>query len=353
MIKLMGLLSSLLLLVACSVEPSTSDLPVPTTTDQIFLAANNPPEQAQYGTGGRTLSASSCIYPAGWRVYTIAEEDTLDLLAWRHNISAEALLQSNCLSVSSGLTIGMTLYVPEMRQAVAVQTILPLGISQFSVEPMSVTPGEPVTLTWASQGPVANVRLGLIANGQYYEQANGLLPTGTLTLNAPIDGHDSLTYLLIVGDGSHEISAQSTIRAICPETWFFSPSPLGCPSAPLVTTFIEQHFERGTFIYVPALGLHYVMVTGQEAHPIENAYHAGTPVLSPEFPAGYFAVENFFAALWQTPDIQASLGYAVSPAKTYSGLWQRGQNGVIYFSASSGHIYRLGEGLVWGVIIPE
>jgi hypothetical protein len=33
-------------------------------------------------------------------------------------------------------------------------------------------------------------------------------------------------------------------------------------------------------------------------------------------------------------------------------IWRNEAGELVYFSAGSGHVYRTGEGLVWGVIIP-
>jgi hypothetical protein len=108
------------------------------------------------------------------------------------------------------------------------------------------------------------------------------LPTiGTWALPVPADGREAITFMLRASDGLHEVAAQTTVQVRCPESWFFTPAPPGCPTPPLITTFREQQFERGTIVYAPALGVHYVMVAGQSALRVADSFVPGMPLSDP------------------------------------------------------------------------
>jgi hypothetical protein len=345
MVKMIALLVSLLL-VGCTISEAQKmgSGAEPTTTDSTILVGN---------AVAKKPAVTSCMHPAGWRTYTVSEYDTPDLLAARYNISLQNLMVGNCLTDPATMVTGRAIYVPYIESAPALQTILPLGISFLNAEPAVVDPGAPVTITWQSQGIAASIRLGSVFEGQFFEETRGLPQTGTVQITAPADGRDSLTFMLLVSDGGKEIAAQTTIRMSCTEKWFFAPAPLECPSPPLLTNFQEQHFEHGTIVYIAALDLHYVMIVGQEAIAIEHAYRPGVFQADYNVPAGYSPTRETMNAVWNREDIRNALGYAIGERAEYPGLLQRSGNNVIHFLASSGHIYRVGQGLVWGVIVPE
>jgi hypothetical protein len=302
------------------------------------------------------VQAQICSYPAGWRAYRVTEVDTLDGLALRYGLSVEQLLQSNCLLSADQVLPGLVIYLPSVAPTVSVQTILPLGVSSLQVEPMVVNPGGRLVLSWAAQGPVQTVRLGALFNGQYFELAKDLPFQGAVELRAPDDGREAISYVVLVGDGYQEVAAQATVRILCRESWFFLPAPAGCPSSLLVTSFQAQSFERGVILYVPALGLHYVLVTGQEAVEVDDNYIPGMPDYDPGLipPPNTQQPRGAIFHLWHNESVRAALGYATGEAVTYLGMMQRSVSSggeVSYLSASNGDVYRLGDGLVWETLI--
>jgi hypothetical protein len=304
------------------------------------------------------LGQLTCVYPAGWQAYTVQDKETADTVAAAFGLSVDDLLLKNCLAYATEIIPGRVVYVPVIQQTVAFQTVLPLSVTAFGAEPAVVAPGETVRLWWQGQGPVKTVRLGVVYDGMFYEAANSLSASGYLDLTIPDDGRDAITFMVRVGaGGDREVAAQTSVQVICDEGWFFTPLPAGCPSAPLVTTFYEQHFERGTIVYIPALGKLYVMVTGQEAVVVDDEYVPGMPLHDPSLaiPDGYYPTYGSIHYLWRHDAVRNALGYALDQAREYPGIMQRTvspSGEVIYMSASSGHIYRMGKGLVWGVIIP-
>lgn len=330
-----------------SIKPTLAAVELPSRTVASFarpLAA--PP---------RDLTAN-CFYPAGWQVYTVGEKETAQSVAWQFNLTVEQLLQGNCIPDPVLVVQGLVIYVPPIQPNL--QTVLPLGVSAFIAQPALVSPGGKTTLAWQSQGDVRSVRVGWVFNGQYYQSADQLPANGSLEVFTPNDGRDLITYVVIVSNGQQEVYAQTTVQIECREGWFFAPSPLGCPSALLVTQFQEQAFERGTILYLPALGRLYVMVVGQEAIEVDDTYIPGQPNYNPAIaiPSGYSTPTGALYHLWQNEAIRTALGFALQEPITYDGMLQRAVslNGeVLYLLASSGHVYRIGRGLVWGVIIPQ
>jgi hypothetical protein len=306
----------------------------------------------------RQFSAQACVHPSGWQAYQVAEGEIAEGIAARFGTSTENLLGGNCLTSSLEVAPGRVLYVPVPQQNAGPQTVLPLGVSAFAIDPVIAQPGGPVRVYWQGQGPVRSARIGWVFNGYFVEEMRDLPATGVVELTVPDDGRGSITYMIRVSDGGpSEVSAQSSISVACQETWFFTPSPTSCPSAPLVTQFQEQHFERGTIVFIPALGVHYVMVAGQEAVLIEDDYVPGMPAqnVAMDIPVGFRTTQGPINYVWSNEAVRVALGHAVSETVSYPGMLQRSvdpSGEVIYFSASSGHVYRTGTGIVWGVIIP-
>jgi hypothetical protein len=111
-------------------------------------------------------------------------------------------------------------------------------------------------------------------------------------------------------------------------------------------------------VYIPSLGVHYVMVAGQEASIVGDDYVPGMPARDPSVivPAGFFQTQGPIHYIWRNAGVRNALGNAVDSEVEYPGLLQRSVSEageLVYFSASSGHVYRTGEGLVWGVIVPS
>jgi hypothetical protein len=305
----------------------------------------------------------------------VALNETIYSIAARAAVGVDELLKANCLPVGYALKAGAWLAVPSQAAVTSPQTFLPLGVASFGADVHNVPAGGTVTLAWQAQGPVVAVRLGWLYGDQFIDEAQGLPAAGAWVVHVPDDGRESITYVLRAGDGVEEVAAQTTVSIRCGEGWFFSPAPPGCPLPPLVTTFEEQAFERGTIVYIPALRVHYLFVQGYPAHQITDTFVPGMPLIDPALnaviPAGLTQPRGAINLAWRSDKgWQAALGYAVGAARTYTGMHQRtlsanGANGadgasngassgeVIYLSTSGGAVYRFAEGQGWLVIIPQ
>jgi len=302
-----------------------------------------------------------CTAPSGWIPYQMHLNETIYSLAVYTPFSADDLLKANCLTAPTEIGPGSWVYVPPETPRSSASTFLPLGISALVADPQTVSAGGLVNLTWQTQGPVVRVRIGWMYQNQFIEEVGSLPSTGTWQLQAPADGRESITYMVRVSDGLQEIAAQTTVQIRCPESWYFSPQPSGCPSAPLITTFHEQHFERGTIVYIPALGEHYVLIVGQAGIRLSDPFVPGMPLkdqaLDAQIPAGLRQPTGPINYAWRSDDtIAVGLGYAIGEENHYLGMMQRTVNAsgeVLYFSSGSGQVYRFVSGQAWQLFSPQ
>jgi hypothetical protein len=296
----------------------------------------------------------TCPIPAGWVAYHVALNETIYSIAARAAVAADDLLRANCFPTGYAVKAGTWLAVPSQAAVTSPQTFLPLGVASFSADVREVPAGGTVTLAWQAQGPVVAVRLGWLYGDQFIDEAQGLPAAGAWVLRVPDDGRESITYVLRAGDGVEEVAAQTTVSIRCGEGWFFSPAPPGCPLPPLVTTFEEQSFERGSIAYIPALRVSFLLVHGYPGHEIADTFTPGMPLTDPALkafiPVGLTQPRGAINLAWRSDkDWQA--------ARMYTGMHQRTISAdgseVIYFSTSGGAVYRFAEGQAWQVIVPD
>lgn len=170
-----------------------------------------------------------------------------------------------------------------------------------------------------------------------------------------------MTFAVRVSDGVQEVTAQTTVSIRCPETWFFGPSPSGCPSAPLITTFHEQPFERGVIVYIPALGRHFAFAINEPGVEIDDTFVPGMPLrdasLEGSIPSGLRQPTGPINYAWRSnKTLQTALGYAVGPEISYGGMMQRmaiASGEILYFSASNNQVYRFVNGQAWQVVTTQ
>jgi hypothetical protein len=361
------LLGTALLVAGCAVFPDSNDVSHVPTAPQRATAQSSQSQTVLVGAKvkapvtGQIQTRANCPPPAGWVLYQLRLNETIYSLALRANIAARDVLKANCVDDASDLHAGSWLYVPPQATNAQPQTLLPLGISALVVDPEAVPAGGTVNLTWQTQGPVVRVRLGWVYGSQFVQVADSLPSIGTWPVQVPTDGRETITFMLRVSDGVSEVAAQTTVRVACPESWFFGPSPTGCPYPPLVTTFREQHFERGTMVYVPALGVSYLLIFDQPAYQIDDTFAPGMPLTDPaleaNIPPGLHQPSGPINYAWRSDTkLMAALGYAVSDEVRYTGMLQRAVSAggeTVYFSASSGTIYRFVHGQPWQIIVPQ
>jgi hypothetical protein len=304
---------------------------------------------------------SACPIPAGWLPYQMQINETVFSVAARANLSAAGLLETNCLSATAAAGPGTWLYVPPQAVSTRPQTSLPLGIGAFVADPLVVPAGGVVRLAWQAVGPAVRVRVGWVYQDQFIQEADNLPQVGVWQLQVPADGRETMTFAVRASDGLHEVAAQTTVQVRCPEGWFFNPQPPGCPLPSLVTTFDEQPFEHGTIVYIPALGVHYALVSGQPARQIASTFLPGMPLKDPALdavvPAGLHQPTGAINYAWRSDAaLQTALGYAPGEPYIYTGLFQRAVTAggeTVTFSAASGQVYVIALDGTWSLVTPQ
>lgn len=358
------LICTLSLMAGCEIftgsTQSGNRLPTVSHTPAANAAASSALPVKAGGGSQRVVASTSgssaqetCPAPVGWTLYQMRLNETIYSVALRANVGAADLLRANCQTNPAAFSAGVWLYAPPEAANTAADTLLPLSISALVVDPQEAAAGDMITLAWKAQGPVVRVRAGWLYGGQFIEQASGLPAVGVWQAPVPADGRSAITYEIRVSDGLHEVAAQTAVRVRCSDRWFFNPAPGECPTPSLVTTFVEQRFERGIVVYVPALGVHYVLIGGQAGRLVPDTYQPGMPLAAlpagTAIPAGYHQPDGPIGAMWLAVDdgTRAGLGYAAGDALRYVGFMQRAPGDTVYFSAGVGGVYRLVEGSAW------
>lgn len=108
-------------------EPTATPVFTSTATPQVAQEESSVTPESATGTAPASQATSVvCIpqRPFGWVAHRIQAGEFISFFAARANISTEAILEANCLSRSSVLSIGQLIYIPE-QPATATSTPLP------------------------------------------------------------------------------------------------------------------------------------------------------------------------------------------------------------------------------------
>jgi serine/threonine protein kinase len=108
-------------------EPTATPVFTSTATPQATLEESSvTPESATATTAASQATSIVCVpqRPYGWVSHRIQAGEFISLFAARANVSTEVLLEANCLSRSSVLSIGQLIYIPE-QPATATSTPRP------------------------------------------------------------------------------------------------------------------------------------------------------------------------------------------------------------------------------------
>jgi hypothetical protein len=158
-------------------------------------------------------------------------------------------------------------------------------ILSFTIEPQPANAGQPITLTWQSDGDVARIER-VKADGTIAETIP-VQASGAATVTVP--GTDTkVLYRLIVSRGVKEVMQTLSVDVIpnCPAAWFFTTTQkLPCAaSAPIQTAGVFQVFQNGFMFKVQINSLNKVCGVQYD----RNVYscfnyvaYAGTPSVTP------------------------------------------------------------------------
>ena len=235
-------------------------------------------------------------------------------------------------------------------------TALPVGIALFTINPATINPGDTITLTWQATGEQAAIYR--LEPGGPLTDMHTVPLSGTLILKTPDGLRNQVTYVLYAGAGASTASATVSAVILCPDKWFFAPSPVGCPGGPgPLISMAAERFEHGLMIWVSGQDRIYILC-GDGGSPAwsaqQNGWFTGQPETDPSLnpPAGLFQPVRGFGVAWRAsngvgPTVRDRLGWATQPEAALTGGFQCDS------AAKYNHCYLSGPGGVVYHLLPE
>lgn len=236
-------------------------------------------------------------------------------------------------------------------------------IHSFEANPLTIDPGDSVTLSWEATGDTATL-YRLAATGQFAQFWDMPL-TGEKTLQTSDRDRNAVRYALYVQQGEVLESAMVSVTLNCTAEWFFNPAPDICPLDPVVVSAAAyQPFERGTMFWLGARVRIYVLYADTASHSysaLQDPWHAGLPESDPgiEPPAGYVQPVRGFGMVWRGEDsaylnVRERLGWGLEPETGYTASFQCDSPPkyvTCYLTGPDGRVWVLEpEGSGWSVL---
>jgi hypothetical protein len=212
-------------------------------------------------------------------------------------------------------------------------------------------PGDTITLEWETEGGINAV-------------LHHLMPTGQLGQFWEVDVSGSFDYVIDAGERNHTrfmlfvsdeeqraARATHTVTLRCLDVWFFEPPPDECPASPATTSDgAEQHFERGTMIWIKDQDRIYILFDDDYSPSWRvnaDEWDEGEPVDDPTLtpPSGRYQPVRGFGLIWrEEPGVRDRLGWAVDLEVAYSTAVQgtsRPKYNDLFIRALDGKVWRL------------
>jgi hypothetical protein len=182
-----------------------------------------------------------------------------------------------------------------------------------------------VQLTWASVAATTAVLYRMEPGGPIAEWWD-VAPSGTFTYTIGLSQRNFLSFALFVQDNEGLSAGQyRQIPLTCPDTWFFTPAPGGCPGGPaLFAAGAEQPFERGFMVWVEAEATITVLFNDDQFSPrwaiYNDTWEEGDPLCDPgPVPPGRLQPQRGFGQVWcEQSDVQSRLGWATESESSYT-----------------------------------
>lgn len=192
-------------------------------------------------------------------------------------------------------------------------------------------------LEWASSGADTAAIQWIMPNGQLSTTRLDVQPSGSVSYQIPSDAQNVNMISLYVSRANEPDSTVSSMLSLklgCPEAWFFAPLPEGCPDVLRTSNAAEQHFERGTMLWLEEFywagslmattnnRVIYVFIKDD----LNNDGYAGyfrvftdewddsEPASDPQYvpPTGLYQPTHGFGKIWRShPEIKKLLGWAI------------------------------------------
>lgn len=234
-----------------------------------------------------------------------------------------------------------------------------LCIFSFSALSSEAKPGDSITLTWQAIGDEAFIlhdeEWGALSTDAIPVPLSG---TTTVTVNASLR-RTRITYVLMVRSrqGGDSVSTGVTVWLACPEQWFFSYPPDGCPQPVLRTTIVVQQFERGMMIYSSADKRIYALegpLGESYTYSVqEDTWREGMAESDPSIipPQGFYQPVRGLGLTWRTQvdtwgrSLRERLGWATGEAfvagEGFAQEWVHGKQLDIYITGPNNTIILL------------
>ena len=238
------------------------------------------------------------------------------------------------------------------------------AIVSFTADPLELDPGQSVTFTWTSSGGAAATFWRLLPTGQFGTMWD-VPPNGSLTIPTDPFDRNTRTYMIFVYTLSGQYAQGSlTVTFHCPDTYFFTPAPPGCPGQPAtLSPATEQSFERGHMIWLQSLATIYVYyVDGLQPawDTFPDTWTPEEPESDPTIipPEGFYQPLRGFGKVWRTQlGIRDRLGWALtSSEQAFDGAFQRDSaykySNFYIRTADGGVIHMLPERSGWEFVAP-
>jgi hypothetical protein len=239
-------------------------------------------------------------------------------------------------------------------------------ILDFRADVDTADPGDTVTLTWSTLGATRAILYKLFYSGQLSSDGRDVAPSGSMTYTIPLEERNWVNLMLYVeDDAGNNTMATVSIELRCPDPWFFTPPPEDiCPTEPLISRAAEQHFERGTMVWLEAERAIYVLyggdVVGSRWHRFDDTWDETLPDRDPDLepPAGLQQPVRGFGWVWrEQPGVRDALGWATDQERAFTSVMQRTTRykyNAWYLLALDGDVWALGpEGSSWDSLTPS
>ena len=144
------------------------------------------------------------------------------------------------------------------------------------------------------------------------------LQGATFTYTIRPSEREFVHFALTVQNEYGTMAGQSLIIPLnCPDTWFFSPPPDGCPGGPpLYSSGAEQPFEAGFMVWVEEQDAIYVLFDDDVFSPrwamYADTWQEGEPLCDPgPIPPGVYQPQGGFGKIWcEEAEVRDRLGWA-------------------------------------------
>jgi hypothetical protein len=230
-------------------------------------------------------------------------------------------------------------------------------------------PGDTVVLEWETSGAISAT---LVISRQVPVDT-----TGTFTYETTPEQYGCVPFSLMVTHEKDQIEiATIFIEFPCPNPLFFSPdresaccgfcANYGCPETAITSDAAEQHFERGTMIWIKEYDRIYILFedvpSGSElaCKLFTDEWDPSQPDHDPSLvpPDGLYQPVRGFGLVWrQNPEVRERLGWAVDQETAFVTTVQRvpgyGRHSSTYMRALDGNVWHLqsiGFGCGWSKI---